>query len=258
MFVIGERINGMFKDVRRAIKQKDEAYIQQLALKQIEKGANALDVNVGPASDQPEETMRWLITVIAKVSDCPLSIDSPKPAVIEKALEVCKSPAIINSSNAEEEKLDRLLDLALKWNAKLIALTTDRSGVPKDANARLELAVRIISRAQEKGFELSDLFIDPVVLPLNVAQDHCPQVLEAIRQIKMLAQPAPNTILGLSNISQGTKERSLINRIYLVMAMASGLDAAILDPLDQELVNAFKTAEVLLNRKIYCDAYLTI
>lgn len=258
MFVIGERINGMFKDVNRAIREKNKSYIQELTLKQIEHGANALDINVGPASESPLETMIWLINCISEVSEIPICLDSPNPEIIAKSIEFCKSGIIINSTNAEEDKLNKLLDSALKWNARLIALTMDKSGVPLDVNARVELAVKIITSCQERGFDLNNLFIDPVVLPLNVAQEHCPEVLEAIRQIKMLTEPQVKTIIGLSNISQGTKVRPLINRTFLIMAMTCGLDAVILDALDIKLLKSLKTAELLLNKKIYCHAYLKI
>ena len=258
MFVIGERINGMFKDVRKAIQNKDKAYIQKLAQEQVQRGADALDINVGPASTEKVDAMRWLIEAVSEVVDVPLAIDSPNPEVIKQSAPVVKGDLIINSTTADDEKIDFLIDLALERRAKLVALTMDKGGVPKDADARIELAAKILTRCQEKGFNTEDLFIDPVILPVNVAQEHCPQVLEAIRGVKFLTDPAPKTILGLSNVSQGTRHRSILNRTFLVMAISYGLDAAILDPFDQELMLSIKTSEVLLNRKIYCDSYLSI
>jgi 5-methyltetrahydrofolate corrinoid/iron sulfur protein methyltransferase len=258
MFIIGERINGMFRDVRRAIQNKDKAYIQKLAQEQVQRGADALDINVGPASTEKVDAMRWLIEAVSEVVDVPLAIDSPNPEVIKEAVSDLKGELIINSTTADDDKLDYLIDLALDKAAKLVALTMDKGGVPKDADARIELAAKIVTRCQEKGFNVEDLFIDAVILPVNVAQEHCPQVLEAIRGIKFLTDPAPKTVLGLSNVSQGTKRRSILNRTFLVMAMTCGLDAAILDPFDQELMLSIKTAEVLLNKRIYCDSYLSI
>lgn len=256
MYIIGERINGMFKDVARAIKNRDKKVIQELALKQIEKGADALDVNVGTATVNSVEAMEWLVKTITEVTDITLAIDTTKLPVMERGLEFCKSKPIINSASADEEKLNNLIPLAKRYNASLIGLTMSKKGIPHDANSRIELAVNILNHWREEGMPIEDLYIDAVILPINVAQAQCPEVLDTIRQVKLLSQPPPKTILGLSNISQGTKYRSLINRIYLVMALSSGLDAAILDPLDEELMRAIRTAEVLLNKTIYCDAYL--
>ncbi|MCM8779131.1 MAG: dihydropteroate synthase [Candidatus Omnitrophica bacterium] len=256
MFIIGERINGMFKDVSRAIKEKNKRFIQELALKQIEKGANALDVNIGTAVEDPVSAMEWLVKTITEVTEITLSIDTTKLVVMEAGLRYCKSKPIINSTSADDEKLNNLIALAKKYNAGLIGLTMSNRGIPSDANSRLELAMHILTRWQGEGLLIDDLYIDGVILPVNVAQAQCPEVLETIRQVKLLSQPPPKTVLGLSNVSQGTKYRSLINRTYLVMALASGLDAAILDPLDEELIKAIRTAEILLNKTIYCDYYL--
>lgn len=258
MFIIAERINGMFKDVGRAIVSRDKKFIQDLAIAQIERGAQALDVNVGPGSSNPFDDMIWLIQVLEEVTDKPLVIDSPSVEVMQKVLPEVKNPAIINSTTAEDHKLQVLLPLAKQYKAKIIALTIDKGGVPKDAEARLELAVKIITSAQEAGLAVNDVYIDPVLLPVNVAQDHCPEVLRALREVKLLSDPAPLTVVGLSNVSQGAKQRSLINRTFAVMALACGLDAAILDPLDEELIKAIKTAEILLNRQIFCPDYLSI
>ncbi|MGE4357902.1 MAG: dihydropteroate synthase [Candidatus Omnitrophota bacterium] len=258
MYIIGERINGMFKDVARAIKDRDKKIIQELALKQIEKGANALDVSVGTASEDPLSAMEWLVKTITEVTDITLAIDTTKLTVMERGLQLCKSRPIINSTSADEEKLNNLISLANKYNASLIGLTMSKKGIPPDANSRLELAMSILTRWQEEGLSIDDLYIDAVILPVNVAQVQCLEVLETIRQIKMLSQPPPKTILGLSNVSQGTKYRSLINRTYLAMALSYGLDAAILDPLDEELIKVIRTAEVLLNKTVYCDSYLKI
>jgi len=256
MFVIGERINGMFKDVAGAIRRGDKAIIQDLALRQLEAGANALDVNVGPGAEYPLQAMEWLVNTIGEVTNAPLAIDTPKFEVMETGLRLCKSKPIINSTSGDKEKLDRLLPLAKKYNASVIGLTMNKSGIPKDAAARAEIAAQIVTSAQEHGIEMSELYIDGVILPVNVAQDHCKEVLETIRQCKLLCDPPPRTILGLSNVSLKTLDRSLVNRTYLAMAIASGLDAAILDPLDAELMDGMITAELLMGKQIYCDNYL--
>jgi len=256
MFVIGERINGMFKDVAEAIKEGDKTTIQDLARKQIGAGADALDVNVGPGAEDPLRAMEWLVNTIGEVTDVPLAIDTPKFEVMEAGLRLCKSKAIINSTSGDREKLDKLLPLAKRYNASIIGLTMNKSGIPQTAESRAEIAAQIVTCAQEYGIDMNELYIDGVILPVNVAQDHSREVLETIRECKLLCDPPPRTILGLSNVSQKTLDRSLVNRTYLAMAIASGLDAAILDPLDNDLMNSMITAELLMGKQIYCDNYL--
>ncbi|MBU1932768.1 MAG: dihydropteroate synthase [Candidatus Omnitrophica bacterium] len=259
MFVIGERINGMFKDVAEAVKKKDKEVIQSLAKKQVASGANALDVNVGPSSDNPKEVMEWLVkTIIEAVGDVPLAIDTTKKDVMEAGLSLCRRKPIINSVNANEDKMKPLFALAKKYKASVIGLTTDKSGIPKDSEGRLELAMKIIASAMEHGIDTSDIYIDTVILPVNVAQAHVKEVLKTIRELKVLADPAPKTILGLSNVSQGSQAhlKPLINRTFLAMAIASGLDAAIMDANDKDLLDTAITAELLMERQLYCDSFL--
>lgn len=256
MFIIGELINGMYQNIGKAIREKNKAIIQKCAREQINAGANALDVNCGPVSKQPVSDIQWLVEVIQEVTDAPLALDSSKPQVIEAGLRVAKNKVIINSTTADSEKLEILVPLAKKYNAKLIGLTISSKGIPKDKDQRLELAATIVATCADKGFPTEDLYLDPIVLPINVAQAQMRDILESIREFKIISEPWPKTIVGLSNVSQSTKARSLINRTFLVMAAAYGLDAAILDPLDKDLMDAAITAELILNKQIYCDSYL--
>ncbi|MDP2939007.1 MAG: dihydropteroate synthase [Candidatus Omnitrophota bacterium] len=256
MFIIGELINGMYKQVERAIREKDKKAIQKIANEQVSSGANCLDVNCGPASKDPLADMQWLVETIQEVVQVPLSLDSTKPKVIEAGLKLVKKKAVINSTSADQEKLDVFLPLAKQYSSFLIGLTMDKKGVPQDKDQRLELAAAIAAGCQEADFPLSDLFLDPIVLPVNVAQPQARHVLDSIHEFKLLANPSPKTIVGLSNVSQGTCTRNLINRTFLIMALGAGLDAAILDPLDKELMDSLITAELILDKQIYCDSYL--
>ena len=258
MLVIGERINGMFKDVAKAISQKDKSVIQSLARSQVEAGAHMLDVNVGPAAADAVEAMKWLIDAIQEVVEVPLALDSTKSKVIEEGLKLVKKKAIINSTTADPQKLEVLLPIAKKYNAGIIGLTMGKSGIPRDRHERSEFAAQIVSACMEAELGLEDVYLDPIILPVNVAQPQAIEVLESIREFKILSDPAPKTVVGLSNVSQGTGDRSLVNRIYLVMAVAMGLDAGIVDPLDKQLMDAMITAELLLNKHIYCDSGKTV
>jgi len=256
VIVIGELINGMYKDVARAITNRETDVIQHLAVDQMKAGANVLDVNTGPYSKNPKDDMKWLIETIQKATRCQLALDSTKPDVIEEGLKLLEGRGIINSTSADDEKMDRIFTLAKKYKAQVIGLTMDKSGVPNSKDKRLELAAAILAKSAEYDIIPADIFLDPIVLPVNVAQTQGHEVLEAIREFKLLSDPAPHAVVGLSNVSQGTKLRELVNRTFLVMAVAAGLDAAILDPLDKELMDAMITAELILNKHIYCDSFL--
>ena len=256
MIIIGELINGMYKDVGRAIVNKEADIIQHLAVDQVKAGASVLDVNTGPYSKNPKEDMKWLVESIQAVTDVSLALDSTKADVVEEGLKLAKRKAIINSTSADEEKMSRTFELAKKYNAQVIGLVMDKSGVPNSKEKRLELAATIVAKAMEYGINTDDLYLDPIVLPVNVAQAQGFEVLESIREFRLLCDPAPQTTVGLSNVSQGTKVRSLINRTFLVMAIANGLTSAILDPLDKELMDALITSELVLNKNIYCDSFL--
>lgn len=256
MYVIGERINGMFRDCRHAIEEHDKAIIQELARKQLAGGAHCLDVNVGPASDEPVAAMRWLVETIREVTDAPLAIDTTKNEVMKVGIEAAGQGSVINSTTGAQEKLDALLPLAAENDASVVALTIDEKGVPRDAAGRVEIALRVVAAAMEHGLSPDRIYVDGVIIPVSADQMTPTHVLDTINQCKMLSDPPPKTILGLSNVSQSATYRELINRTYLVMALAHGLDAAILDPMDAELMDAMITAELLLNRNVYCADFL--
>jgi len=256
MFIIGELINGMYQNIGKAIVEKNKEVIQKCALEQVSAGADALDVNCGTASKDPVTDIRWLIESIQEVTDVPLSLDSSKPKVIESGLQVIKNTPIINSTTADPEKLGVLLPLAIKYKAKLIGIAISAKGIPQNKDQRIELAANIVATASEMGFPVEDLYLDPIVLPINVAQAQIMGILECIKEFKIISDPSPKTVVGLSNVSQGTNFRSLINRTFLVMAQAFGLDAAILDPTDLQLMESLITTELALNKQIYCESYL--
>ncbi len=259
MIIIGERINGMFGDVKKAIQEKDKKVIQNLATGQMKAGADYLDVNVGPAvpSAQKGDAMAWLIEAIQEATDAPICIDSPRLPDIQAALGVIKNPVMINSTQADPEQLAIYVQLAIDNDASLIALAMDKSGIPQDTDKRIELASIIVVAAMEAGLPFDRLFIDPIVLPVNAMQQQAGLVLDALSQLKLLADPPPHFVVGLSNISQGAKERDQINRTYVTMCIAAGLDAAIADPFDTEFMNSVITAELLMNKQIYSDSFLT-
>jgi 5-methyltetrahydrofolate corrinoid/iron sulfur protein methyltransferase len=266
MIIIGERINGMFTDVKDAIASKNKQPIQELAKKQTEAGATYLDVNVGTAAADQEGTMQWLVETIQETCTTALCLDSQKFNVIAAGVKVinAENGLLLNSTplnkKSDEEVFDKYLEMADQAGPKanVITLTMDKNGVPQDTDMRVALAAEIVQKAMEKGFDTQRLFIDPIALPVKVpnAQVQVGNILNAMDQIQYLADPAPHMTIGLSNVSQGTSERSLINRIFLAMAMSHGLDSAIADALDEDLMNVVATSDMLMNKQIYSDSFL--
>jgi len=256
LIIIGERINGMFKAVNQAIVDSDKAFIQDLALRQIAEGADMLDINVGTASAEPRKAMTWLVQTVREVTDVTLSIDNPNLPTMKAGLEACTGRKMINSTIGSDEALDTFLALAKEHSASVVCLCIDEKGVPVDVDGRCEIAMRILAKAMELDLPMDDLYIDPIVLPVKADQTGPGKVLESIKQFAMLSDPPPHIVVGLSNLSQGAVDRKLVNRAFLAMAIAMGLDAAILDPLDTELMDTLIAAEVLMNRAIYSDSFL--
>ena len=266
MILIAERINGMFTDVKQAIADKDKKVIQELAKKQTDAGAAYLDVNVGTAAADQEGTIQWLVESIQETCSTPLCLDSQKPDVIAAGLKVinAQNGVLLNSTplnkKSDEEILDKYIEMANQAGPKasIIALTMDKNGVPQDIDTRVAIAAEIVSKAMEKGFDAQRFFIDTIALPVKVpnAQVQSGNILSAMDQIQYLSDPAPHMTLGLSNLSQGASERSLINRVFLAMAISRGLDSAIADVFDQDLMNIVATAEMLMNKQIYSDSFL--
>lgn len=256
MIIIGERINGMFKKVREAIQKKDAAFIKELAANQVRAGASVLDINVGTASTDPASDMVWLVKTVQEQVSVTLSIDSARHEPLEAGLAAVKGPRILNSTTGKEADLAVLLPLAKKYGASIVGLTIDEEGVPSTVDKRVEIAAKILASATDLGIPVDHLYIDPITLPVNCAQDQPEKTFAAITQFRLLSDPPPHTCIGLSNISQRLKEHQLLNRTFLIMCMAHGLDSAIVDPLDEELMRAVITAELLMNKFIYADSFL--
>ncbi|MGI6209975.1 MAG: dihydropteroate synthase, partial [Anaerolineae bacterium] len=239
MFKIGESIQVLNRRVRSALDERQPEYIQQLARAQVEHGADALDLNTGPRKRDGAEVMPWLVERVHEVAPVPLSLDTVNAQAMEAGLRRCQElgiRAIINSTSADPDRLDAILPLAAKYDAEVIALTMGKN-IPATADERVELAVTVIlPRAMELGLEPDRIYFDPLVLTVNGCQEHAPETLNAIRFLKLASDPAPKTVVGLSNISNSVpaENRSLINRVFLAMLMGAGVDAAIVDALDVE------------------------
>lgn len=256
MFIISERINGLFTSVGKAIDRRDAKFIQELAIKQLESGAQALDINVGPGREDGPAAMEWLVSAVQEVASVPLSLDTSGPKTMEAGLKAVKNKVIMNSTTAELKRMDRFFPLCREYDAEIICLCMDEKGIPNSADARAEMAMLMMTKAMEHEIMPDRLYLDPLVLPTNAAQDQGRKVVQSVQLFQSLNDPAPRTVVGLSNVSNGTKERSLLNRTFLAMLMGAGLTAAICDPEDKELMNIVKAGQVLMNENLYCDDFL--
>jgi 5-methyltetrahydrofolate corrinoid/iron sulfur protein methyltransferase len=249
MYIIGENIQILSSRIKAAIADRNASSIRELARVQVDAGANMLDLNIGPRKRDGIEVMQWMIDeVVDEVGPVPLSLDTTNAAAIEAGLKRCQElgiEAMINSTSADPDRLNTTMPMAAKYGAKIIALSMDKN-IPPTADGRVALAMEIIiPKAEELGIPMEHIYLDPLVLTVNGCQDHGPETLNAIRSFKMLWDPSPMTTVGLSNISNSVphENRSLINRTFLVMLMACGLDSAIADPLDTEQNKVIRIVE---------------
>ena len=256
MFIIGERINGMYNDIKKAIQDKDKGPVQEHALQQLNAGASALDINVGPATTDKEGAMVWLVETVREVTDITLSVDTAKFEAMKAGLEAAGGSLIMNSSKGDDKSLDIYMPLAKENDASIIILCIDEKGVPSNVDGRLEIAMIGLAKAMEYEIDTDKIIIDPILLPVNVAQAQPAIVLEAMSEIRKLSDPPPHLVVGLSNLGQRCSNPDLITRTYLAMCIGNGMDMAVTDAMDKNLMETMITAELLMNKNIYCDSFL--
>jgi 5-methyltetrahydrofolate--homocysteine methyltransferase len=258
MEIIGEKINTTIKSVRKAVEERDGAFIQALARMQATAGAHYLDVNSGMALHPEEEAedFEWLVPIVQEVVDLPVCIDSSRRQPLEAALKLHKGRAMINSVNGDQPLMETIFPLAKEFRCKIIALTSNKEkGIPSTCKERLKIAEKIAKEAQIFGIPLEDIYFDPLVLPVSTADNNAVLFLETLKEIKQTLKGA-KTISGLSNISFGLPKRRLINRIFLALALAAGMDAAILDPTDAKIMAMAQATETLVGKDAFCGRYL--
>jgi cobalamin-dependent methionine synthase I len=259
MIVIGERINASNKSVGNAITNRDSAFIASLAKAEADAGADYIDVNTGTGKYEYEQeiaAMKWLVATVQAATDKPLAIDSDHPEVIEAGLEEYSGDnVIINSVTAESDKLEAIGPLAAKYNALLVALAMGSEGVQNSIGKRLDACDTIVTSLTRMGIETSQILFDPLVIPVSVDSNQAMVTLKTIEEISA-RYPNTRTVVGLSNISFGLPNRSLVNRSFLLMAAYAGLDAAILDPLDTRIMGIVKVADMLTGKDNLCRTYI--
>jgi len=244
--VIGERLNPTGKKrMKQALLEGDVDYMLDQALEQTQAGADILDVNVGLPGIDEAGTMVRVVKALQGVTDAPLQLDSTDPQVLEGALRVYCGKAIVNSVNGEDAVLNAVLPLVKKYGASVVGLTLDQGGIPKSAQARYEIAQKILDRALSYGIRRQDVYIDCLTLTVSAEQEGAAQTLEALRRVK--GELGLKTVLGVSNISFGLPARPVVNQNFLTMAMTCGLDLPILNPNAEAMMAAVRSYHLLMN-----------
>ena len=254
--MIGERINPTGRKILAAeMKEGDYSRVEADAIAQVEAGAQMLDVNAGiPLADEPAilaETIRRVQAVV----DVPLCIDSSIIEALEAGLAVYQGRPLVNSTTAEEEVMERVLPLVKKYDAAVVAISNDETGISEDPNVRFEIAKRIVERAQDYGIKPQDVVVDPLVMPIGAIGQAGNQVFQLVRRLR--EELKVNTTCGASNISFGIPNRHAINNAFLPMAIASGMTSAIVNPLHEGLVPAVRAADVLAANDLNCENWIS-
>jgi len=252
--IIGEKINGTRERVGKAVVDRDAAYIQSLATRQAEAGAHRIDVNAGTRPDREPDDLSWLVETVQAVTDLPLCLDSANPPALAAALAVTRTAPLINSISGEPGRLSGVLPLARDHGCPVIALALDDTGIPADAGQRMAVIRRLLEATREAGVKDSEVFVDPLVMAVSTAERAGLVALETIAAVRA-EFPDAHITAGLSNVSFGLPARHLVNRTFLALAVAAGMDSAIADPLDRELMAALKATQLVLGRDRHCLAY---
>src|SRR5512136_2865526 len=246
MLIIAEKINIMSKTIGPAMKAREKGPVQELARAQVKGGARCLDLNLGPATKDGPGMMQWLVQTVEEAVDAGLAV-------------VKKHKPMINSTNADEGVLDKMMPLAAKYDADIIALAMTLAGIPRDRDERMVNAATIMGKAMEHGVALDRIYLDPLVLPIGVAQQDVMECIEAVRLFQDLNDGQPmKSVVGLSNVYNGTPKHlhSRIGSTFFTLLASAGLTAAIADSTNNEFMAVVRTVELLKNEILYADSYI--
>lgn len=256
MIIIGEKINSTRKSVDTAVRARDKEAIVAEALRQKEAGAHYLDVNCGTLNTEEEpEALTWLVRIVQEAIGLPLCIDSPNSEALAAGLAAHQGEALINSISGETERFNQVLPLVKQYDSSVVALCLNDQGIPRDCKSAIAVGDKLIQDLTSEGIALDRIYLDPLVRSLATSAD---TVMDTLELIRVLAQKYPGLhfVSGLSNVSYGLPERRHLNRAYVVMSVAAGLDAVIMDPLDKGMHAMIYAAEALVNRDRFCLNYI--
>ena len=257
MIIIGEKINGSIPAVADAIARRDSDFIKERARIQAEAGASFIDCCASVPEAEEVETLHWMIDCIQSVTDVPISVDSPSADVLVEAYKFCNKPGLFNSVSGEGDKIDKIFPImAANPGWEVIALLSDDTGIPKSAADRLKVFDKIMAKAKEYGISPNRLHIDPLVEMLCTSENGIETNTEVISTVRE-KYPTIHITAAVSNISFNLPVRKMINFGFTVLAMNCGLDSAILDPTNRDLLGLIYATEALLGLDDYCMEYIS-
>jgi 5-methyltetrahydrofolate corrinoid/iron sulfur protein methyltransferase len=255
MIIVGELINASRKAIYAAIEEEDASAVAKVAKDQADHGADYIDVNAGMFMGREAEYLKWLVETVQSATERPCCIDSPDPAAIEAGLAVHKGTAMINSISLEKDRYEKMLPIAAGSGLKVVALCMSDEGMPETTDQRMSIADRLIDSLVKNNVPLDDIYVDPLVQPVSTNKMYGVEFLDAVEKI-MTTFKGVHTMCGLSNISYGLPARKFMNQTLMVMAIAKGLDGAIVNPLDNRMMACITAAETLAGRDEFCTKYL--
>jgi 5-methyltetrahydrofolate--homocysteine methyltransferase len=257
LVIIGERINPTGRKIlAHALEKGNLKLVQEEAARQVQDGAQVLDINVGVSGIDEPRLLSEVIQAVSEVAEVPLCIDSALSKALEAGLKAYGGKALVNSVNGEERKLKEVLPLVKKFGAAVIGLTMDDEGIPPEAEKRLNIARRIVEAAQKEGIPAEDVVIDPLAMAVSTNHLAALETLKAIRLIR--DDLGVNQTLGASNISFGLPERPAINGIFLALAVLHGVTCPIIDPTVWEVRRAVLATDLLLGKDEWCINFIRV
>lgn len=255
MIIIGEKINGSIPSVAKAIAERDEEHIKKLAIAQAEAGATYIDVCASVEDEIEVETMKWLIELVQSVTDTPIAIDSPNAKTCVECMQYCNKPGLINSVSGEGDKMEVVFPVIADTKWDVVALLNDNTGIPKTAADRIKVFESIMAEADKYGIKPNRIHIDPLVEMLCTSEDGIAMVEEVMTTIKE-KYPTIHITGAVSNISFNLPARKLVNQAFVVLSMKAGMDSAVLDPLNRDMMGMIYATEACLGLDEMCIEYI--
>ena len=255
MLIIGERLNSSNPSIKEIFEERDEAKLLAMAEAQVSAGAFALDLNAGLLMEKEREALLWAARTIRSELDTVISLDTPQSDILLGSAEEFGKGAILNSFTADEGEVEKAVEASVRAGASIIIMLKSRDGIPATVMSRLELASRVSAIVGRAGLDASRVFLDPVLMPLATAQEGLEVALDTIEGLR---DNFPNfrSVGGISNVSFGLPRRRIVNRVFLAMAISRGLDAAICDPTDPDIIWTLKAAEAASGSDPGCKAFI--